>query len=185
MAVCQYTTEQQVWGVSKKNNSLRAIVYDVKKGEIIENDDIAEQFLSASQANGLGVNSDSVGLIDATTIENIRHCIVNNCIDYKESLSQELQLQYDNERELRYKQTEENYNLRIESLTSSVEEQKSRLLYVYDTKERQQIEGGIRITEYNLNRTIEERDETLHNIKQDAEIKVSHKIVSLNLISVQ
>ena len=70
-------------------------------------------------------------------------------------------------------------------MTSSVEEQKSRLLYVYDTKERQQIEGGIRITEYNLNRTIEERDETLHNIKQDAEIKVSHKIVSLNLISVQ
>lgn len=185
MAVCQYTTEQQVWGVSKKNNSLRAIVYDVKNGEIIESDDIAEQFLSASQANGLGVNSDSVGLIDATTIENIRHCIVNNCIDYKESLSQELQLQYDNERELRYKQTEENYNLRIESLTSSVEEQKSRLLYVYDTKERQQIEGGIRITEYNLNRTIEERDETLHNIRQDAEIKVSHKIVSLNLISVQ
>ena len=185
MAVCQYTTEQQVWGVSKKNNSLRAIVYDVKKGEIIENDDIAEQFLSASQANGLGVNSDSIGLIDATNIENIRHCIVNNCIDYKESLSQELQLQYDNERELRYKQTEENYNLRIESLTSSVEEQKSRLLYVYDTKERQQIEGGIRITEYNLNRTIEERDETLHNIRQDAEIKVSHKIVSLNLISVQ
>jgi len=48
-----------------------------------------------------------------------------------------------------------------------------------------QIEGGIRITEYNLNRTIEEKDEALQNIKQDAEIKVSHKIVSLNLIMVQ
>ena len=94
-------------------------------------------------------------------------------------------MQYENERELRYKQTEENYNLRIASLRSSINEQKQRLMYIFDSKERMQIEGGIRITEYNLNRTIEEMDEALQNIKQDAEIKVSHKIVSLNLIMVQ
>ncbi len=185
MAVCQYTTEQQVWGVTKKNNSLRAVIYNINNGEIIDNEDIAEQFLSCSQANGNSMNIEADEKLDASIIENIRHCILNNCIDYKESLSSELKLQYDNERELRYKQTEENFNLRISSLKSSINEQKQRLMYIFDSKERMQIEGGIRITEYNLNRTIEEKDETLQNIKQDADIKVSHKIVSLNLITVE
>lgn len=185
MAVCQYTTEQQVWGVAKKNNSLRAVIYDINNGEIIDNEDISEQFLSCSQANGESVNVDVFDKLDASVIENIRHSILNNCIDHKDSLSSELRLQYENERELRYKQTEENYNLRIASLRSSINEQKQRLMYIFDSKERMQIEGGIRITEYNLNRTIEEKDEALQNIKQDAEIKVSHKIVSLNLIMVQ
>jgi hypothetical protein len=114
----------------------------------------------------------------------IRYSIVDSCIDYKNSLYEEIKLQYENERELRYKQTEENYNLRIESLKSRIEEQKIRLIYAYDSKERQQIEGGIRITEYNLKRTIEEKEETLQNLRQEIDIKVSHKIISLNLITV-
>ena len=184
MAVCQYTTEQVVWGMNKRNSILKPIVYDINRGEVIENEEVSEQLLSGSQANGVAINGDKCDEIEPTSIDMIRYSIVDSCIDYKNSLYEEIKLQYENERELRYKQTEENYNLRIESLKSRIEEQKIRLIYAYDSKERQQIEGGIRITEYNLKRTIEEKEETLQNLRQEIDIKVSHKIISLNLITV-
>jgi hypothetical protein len=184
MAVCQYTTEQVVWGMNKRNSILKPIVYDINRGEVIENEEASEQLLSGSQANGVAINGDKCDEIEPTSIDMIRYSIVDSCIDYKNSLYEEIKLQYENERELKYKQTEENYNLRIESLKSRIEEQKIRLIYAYDSKERQQIEGGIRITEYNLKRTIEEKEETLQNLRQEIDIKVSHKIISLNLITV-
>ena len=185
MAVCQYTTEQFVWGVNKKNNSLRAVVYDLNKGTIINDEVIAEQFLSHSQVSGFTSRNDDHTSIDTGTINSVRDSIINNCIDYRDALYEETLLQYENERELRYKQTEENFNFRIESLKNSISEQKIRLIYTFDSKERQKIEGGIRITEYNLNRTLEEKEETLQNLKQNIELKVSHKIVSLNLITIR
>lgn len=185
MAVCQYTTEQEVWGSYKKNNLLRAIVYDIQKEQIIDNENISENFLSSSQANGYFMQKPTADAISAFVVDAAKCSIIDNCIDYKNALYAEMKLQYENDRELRYKQTEENFKFRIESLKSSIHEQKTRLIYTFDSKERQQIEGGIRITEYNLNRTIDEMEETLQNLRQEVDIKVSHQIISLNLITVQ
>ena len=160
-------------------------MYDLNKGSIINDEAIAEQFLSHSQVSGFTSRNDDHTSIDTGTINSVRDSIINNCIDYRDALYEETLLQYENERELRYKQTEENFNFRIESLKNSISEQKIRLIYTFDSKERQKIEGGIRITEYNLNRTLEEKEETLQNLKQNIELKVSHKIVSLNLITIR
>lgn len=185
MAVCQYTTEQEVFGIHKKNNLLRAIVYNISTEQIIDDENIAEQFLSSTQANGYFIQYSSTDNISTSAIDSAKFSIINNCIDYKNDLYAEIKLQHENDRELRYKQTEENFKFRIESLKSSISEQKLRLIYAFDSKERQQIESGIRITEYNLNRTTEEMEEALLNLRQEIDVKVSHQIISLNLIKVQ
>lgn len=184
MAVCQYSTEQLVWGTRKNNNQLRAVVYDIDNGEIIDDENISEQFLSCSQVYGKDNNVLPVEF-DSSIIDAARGCIVDNCIDYKNALYEEIKLQFDNERELKYKQTEENYNVRIESYQNSITQQKIHLLSIIDDKDRRYAESGIRATEYQLNKLLDEKEEILSNLAQDIDVKVAHQIVSLNLITIQ
>jgi hypothetical protein len=188
LAIYKVTTSRIVFGKEVTTESLYPILYDVDGHEILTDHELAEKFMGRTAIEGQYASLDSEFRLDEETIDGLRYDLKDCISDYVDQYRKSLDVNLKNNQMMRYQQTEQYYNLRVESFKAYIRTTESNLdyhtSYTHDEDAIKKLKQTLRLQKSNLNSLIEKKREDLGKISEDAQLKVIEEIKSLNLIKV-
>lgn len=187
LAIYRITVSRVLFDKPVVTDSLFPILYDMEERKIIEDQDLAEKFMGKAQVNGKYESLEDNYIIDSDIIDDIRYDFKEYVDDYKTGYQQDIQIRIDNNKQLRAEQTIQFYDSRISNLKSNIRNQewlREQAIIKGDSSAQKNAEGALRLMNSNLSNLQLERDNELERIKKDVQLKVTERVMSINLVQV-
>ena len=187
LAIYRITVSRVLFDKPVVTDSLFPILYDMEERKIIEDQDLAEKFMGKAQVNGKYESLEDNYIIDSDIIDDIRYDFKEYVDDYKTGYQQDIQIRIDNNKQLRAEQTIQFYDSRISNLKSNIRNQewlREQAIIKGDSSAQKNAEGALRLMNSNLSNLQMERDNELERIKKDVQLKVTERVMSINLVQV-
>ena len=188
LAIYKVSVSRLVFDKPTVTDTLYPILFDIENDKLVEEHEIAEQFMGRAQVDGFYAPLEESMKLENEMIDDLRYDF-KECIDeYTEAHRNEIQLRIENSKKLRYQQTIQYYESREKSLTHSISEQEYNLeiaLMRKDDDEQRRAEGALRLMRSNLRDLKERREIDIERINRDVHLKVYNEIKSLNLVLVK
>lgn len=187
LAIYRITVSRVLFDKPVVTDSLFPILYDLEERNIIEDQDLAEKFMGKAQVNGRYESLEDNYVIDSEIIDDIRYDFKEYVDEYKTGYQQDIQIRIDNSKQLRAEQTTQFYDSRISNLKSNIKNQewlREQAIIKGDSSAQKSAEGALRLMNSNLSNLQQERDNELERIKKDVQLKVTERVMSINLVQV-
>lgn len=168
-------------------DSLYPILYDVAKGHIIEDHELAERFMGRAQVDGQYAPLDESNRLDEELITDLRYDFNDSVSSYVWEHQTEIQTRIDNSKKLRYQQTIQYYDTRQKNFERNIANQELMREYAISTgndDELRRADNVLRLQRANLRDLMEKKESDLERINRDVHLKVTPEIKSLNLVKV-
>jgi len=186
LAIYQISVARTLFGKRIKNDSLYPVLYDLQTNRVFGDHDISETLMGKAQVMGeycpLGEEK-----LNADVVEDMRYDLKDAIDEYVNGYRTDLLNRIENNKKLRYEQTNQYYDTRIKNLEKSIAKQKEKNRYAVlfdNAEEARSSEGAIRLMNSNLKELVQKRDEDLNKINNDVDLKITEEIKSLNLVNV-
>ena len=185
LAIYQMSICRKVMGIDKHTHTLLPLLYSINNQSIVTDEDIVNHIFAKSQIEGIEHNPNSKDL-DSEMLQDIRYDFAEALNIEKNKCISELRLQMESERQRFEKQNKEYYTSVINNQRKFIRnwEDEIEMLYSSDEKRVRQLQNTIHLAKNRIERYLKEQEERLERINDAAQIEISDKIISLNLINV-
>lgn len=187
LAIYKISVSRLMFNKPHVTDSLFPILYDVDECRIVDNQDVAEQFMGCAQVDGRYASPSDATRLDKEMIEDLRYDMKDYVDSYVNNLRLDLQDRIENSRKMRAQQTMQYYNSRIKNLqeTISTHEYNLEIAMIAGDSDREKRERSVLpLMRSNLNDMQKRADAELEKINNDVKLKVTEEIKSLNLVQV-
>ena len=185
MAIYQISICRKILGVDKHTDTLLPLLYSINSQSVIHNEDVINHIFSRSQTEGREHNANSKDL-DPEMIHEMRYDFAETLHEEKSKRISELKLQIESDRQRHEQQMKEYYASVVKNQYRFIRnwQNEIEMLYNSDEKRVRQLQSVIKLAENRIEQYRKEEQERLERINEAAQIEVSDKIISLNLINV-
>ena len=185
LAIYQMSICRKVMGIDKHTHTLLPLLYSINNQSIVTDEDIVNHIFAKSQIEGIEHNPNNKDL-DSEMLQDIRYDFAEALNIEKNKCISELRLQIESERQRFEKQNKEYYTSVINNQRKFIKnwEDEIEMLYSSDEKRVRQLQNTIHLAKNRIERYLKEQEERLEQINDAAQIEISDKIISLNLINV-
>lgn len=187
LAIYRITVSRVLFDKPVVTDSLFPILYDIEERKIIEDQDLAEKFMGKAQVNGKYESLEDNYIIDSDIIDDIRYDFKEYVDDYKTGYQQDMQIRIDNNKKMRAEQTKQYYDSRISKMKSNIRNQewlREQAIIKGDSSAQKNAERALSLMNFRLSNILQERDNELERIKKDVQLKVTERVMSINLVQV-
>ena len=187
LAIYKVSFSRNVFDKPMVTDSLYPILFDLDRGNVIHDHELAEEFMGKAQIYGkyAPLTEDKKLLSDC--IDDIRYDLKDEIEEYVNTYRHEQKNRIDNNRKMRYQQTLQYFESRIDNAKQNLDNQEMLLqtaLMIHDEELQNRAERALRLMRNNLQTLQQRRDEELEKINKDIQLKVTEEIKSLNLVHI-
>lgn len=186
MGIYRLKVSRKVLGVIKNTDILLPILYDNQTGRVVEDEQLTERVYSQSQVTGAERNPTNND-INEDRIEEMRYELTDAISKKVDERKKELSLLINSECQRNEKQLIEYYNTRIDNHKINIqkwEEHIETLSQNCENKRINELEGAIRLSNSQIQKLEKEKEERLHQLKDEVYLNIDKSLVSLSLISI-
>ena len=187
LAIFKISISRVIYDKPMVTDSLYPVLYDLQSGKVINDHELAENFMGKAQVNGryapltedIKINPDLVDYIEYDLKE-----IVDNYVD---DYSKDQLMRINNNKKIRYQQTEQYFDSRIANAKRNIENQEMLVhnaLLLNDEEMRSNAERILPVMRSQLLILQQRRDDELEKINSDVQLKVMDEVKSINLVKV-
>ena len=182
LAVYASTTVRKWFKREQKTELLVPLLYDVTKGQIIDDKDLSERFLGESQLHATA-KSDNF-LIPEELISELEYIFAEAIETFETEHLAEQRMRLDTHKKMQLQRKTEFYDNRISLQKSIIESSESKLNYLFNEQERRNIESILPAQRKVLENLKEEKENALREINAGEIEYKSPQLLSLNHITV-
>ena len=184
LAIYKVSVSRTLFGdTPMTTDSLYPILFDIDSNKIITDHTISETVMGCAQVNGEYSPLGDEFRLDHDTIEDLRYDMQDCIRNYVNSYKEELSIRIENNKRLRYEQTQQFYAARIKNFEQNISNQEAIIEIALNSDTRKNAERVLPPMRGQLRDAIRDRDHALEKINRDAQLKVTEELKSLNLIN--
>jgi hypothetical protein len=187
LAIYKVSVSRLLFDKPHVTDSLYPILYDVDRQCIVNDQDVAEQFMGCAQVNGRYASPGEATKLNQEMIEDLRYDMKDYIDSYVNKQRQEIQDCVDNSRKMRYQQTKQYFESRIQAQEDTIKQHELNLMIAEISENDDAIKKERNILPMmrsNLNERKRQMEDELEKINKDIQLKVTEEIKSLNLVQV-
>ena len=185
LAIYKVSVSRTIFGDNPiTTDSLYPILFDIDNNKIISDHTVSETVMGCAQVNGEFSPLGNEFRLDHDTIEDLRYDMQDCIRKYVTSHKEELSIRIENNKRLRYEQTQQFYAARIKNFEQNILNQEAIVEIALNPETRRNAERVIPAMRGQLRDAIRDRDHALERIKRDAQLRVTEELKSLNLINI-
>lgn len=183
LAVYQVETSKYIFGVKKITNTLRPLLYDIRKCSVVDDVELADAFFGRTQVKGEYQRSENFQEVDPAVVTELQLDLAEAIEKYRTEYYNELRLQADNTAIMLRQQLEAYYKYRVDNMNLTIEKDVEKLSSNND-KDRRNAEGALRLHKANLAKLESEREDELARVTRDHQLAVRTQLLSINYVNV-
>ena len=187
LAIYRITVSRVLFDKPVVTDSLYPILYDLEEKKIITDQDIAEKFMGQAQVKGRYQSLEDGCSLNPDIIDDIRYDFNDYVDEYKREYKHDLQIRIDNNKQMRAEQTKLYYDSREINLKNNISNQewlREEAIRTGNETAIKNAEGALRLMNHNLVSLQQERDNEIERINKDVQLKVTERVMSINLVQV-
>jgi hypothetical protein len=187
LAIFKISVNRLVYDKNVETDSLYPILYDLHEDKIVEDHELAEKFMGKAQIYGRYAPFTEDMRIEPEVIDYIEYDLKEKVDQYVEEYHADQLMRIENNKRMRYQQTEQYYESRIANAKRNIKNQEKQIeiaLLLNDIEMRNKAERILPPMRGALQNWIQQRDEELEKINRDVQLRVTDEVKSLNLVNI-
>ena len=186
LAIYSIETSYVVQGAVKETSTQYPILYDWKNDTIIADENIVFKVLGQSQVYGSYRNIANLPDYNDEHVENLKYALLENVSNYAQERKQDLEVNLRSQQNIKLSQMEKFHQFQeMARLENQLKRAQDAFTYAWSNEERKNAEQRIKATETRMQNVEQEYQEKRAVLLRDFELKVSYKLVSINLINIK
>ena len=186
LAIYSIETSYVVQGALKETSTQYPILYDWKNDMVIADENIVFKMLGQSQVYGSYRNIANLPDYNDEHIENLKYALLENVSKYAQERKQDLEVNLRSQQNIKLSQMEKFHQFQeMARLENQLRRAQDAYTYAWSDEERKNAEQRIKATETRMQNVEQEYQEKRAILLRDFELKVSYKLVSINLINIK
>ena len=187
LAIFKICVNRLVFDKNVETDSLYPILYDLHEDKIVEDYELAEKFMGKAQIYGRYAPFTEDLRIEPEVIDCIEYDLKEEVDKYVEGYHADQLMRIENNKKMRYQQTEQYYETRIANAKRNIKNQEEIIetaVLLNDVEMRSKAERILPPMRGALQNLIQQRDDELEKINRDVQLKVTDEVKSLNLVKI-
>ena len=186
LAIYSIETSYVVQGALKETSTQYPILYDWKNDMVIADENIVFKMLGQSQVYGSYRNIANLPNYNDEHIKNLKYALLENVSNYAQERKQDLEVNLRSQQNIKLSQMEKFHQFQeMARLENQLKRAQDAYTYAWSDDERKNAEQRIKATETRMQNVEQEYQEKRTVLLRDFELKVSYKLVSINLINIK
>ena len=181
LAIFKISVSRVIFDKKVVTDSLYPILYDIQEQNVIDDHELAETFMGKAQIHGRYAPLTEDMRIKPEIVDDVEYDLKYVIDTYLDEYTQDQQMRINNNKKMRYQQTEQYYNSRIAIAQQNIDNQENAL-HNKDEELRNNAERILPAMRKNLLTLQQERDDELKKINRDVQLRVIEEIKSINLV---
>lgn len=182
LAVYSSTIIKKWFNREQKTEILTPIIFDVENREIINDQNLSQRFLGEAQLHATAKTNESK--ISEALIAELQYIFAEEIEDIESENLKEQRMRLETHKIMQIQRKTEFFDNRINRQKNIIENSENKLKYNYDEKERKNIESILPAQRKVLLNLLDEKENSLQEIKAGEILYKSPKLLSLNHITV-
>lgn len=187
LAIFKISVSRVIFGKKVVTDSLYPILYDLKEDKIIDDHELAENFMGKAQVNGRYAPYTEDVKIRPDIIDNMEYDLKDVIDKYVEEYHNDQLMRIDNSKKMRLQQTLQYYDTRIRNLDHSIKTQEDiqeNALILKDDDLYNRAERTLRLQRGQMQNLLQRKEDDIEKINRDVQLMVTDEIKSLNLVNI-
>lgn len=187
LAIFKISVNRLVFDKNVETDSLYPILYDLHEDKIVEDHELAEKFMGKAQIYGRYAPFTEDMRIAPEVIDYIEYDLKEEVDKYVEEYHADQLMRIENNKRMRYQQTEQYYETRIANAKRNIKNQEEQIeaaLLLNDIEMRNKAERILPPMRAALQNLTQQRDDELEKINRDVQLRVTDEVKSLNLVKI-
>ncbi len=186
LAIYSIETSYVVQGAVKEISTQYPLLYDWKNDTIIADENIVFKVLGQSQVYGSYRNIGNLPDYSDEHIENLKYALLENVSNYAQERKQDLEVNLRSQQNIKLSKMEKFHQFQeMARLENQLKRAQDAYTYAWSNEEKKNAEQRIKATETRMQNIEQEYQEKRAVLQRDFELKVSYKLVSINLINIK
>lgn len=185
LAIFSIDTSYIVQGVNKETNVQYPVLYDWLNDEVITQEDVVMKFMGQAQVYGTFHYATSAPQYTSEHIQNMKYAFAETIADYMQNKKTDLEINLRSQQNIKLSQLEKFHEHQVKArLLEYLRRAENALANALYEPDRKNAERNIKSYETQLINADKDYQEKRSILQKDFELKLTSKMVSLNLINI-
>lgn len=187
LAIYKISVSRVIFEKKVVTDSLYPILYDLQDDKIIDNHELAEQFMGKAQVNGRYAPFTEELRIHPDIIDTIEYDLKDVIDEYVEEYHRDQLMRINNNKKMRYQQTVQYFDIRIRNLERAISTQETlqqTAILLKDDDMLSRAERTLRLQRGQMQSLLQRKEDDIEKINRDVQLRVTDEVKSLNLVKI-
>ena len=187
LAIYKISVSRVIFEKRVVSDSLYPILYDLQHQTIIDNHDLAEEFMGKAQINGRYALLREDMRIPTEIIDDIEYDFKEVIDEYVEEYYNDQLMRINNNKKMRLQQTLQYFDTRIRNLQHNINTQEAiqeNATILKDEATASRAERTLRLQRGQMQALLQRKDDDIEKINRDVQLRVTDEVKSLNLVKI-
>ena len=187
LAIFKISVSRVIFGKKVVTDSLYPILYDLQEDKIIDNHELAENFMGKAQVYGRYAPYTESMRVSHDIIDNMEYDLKEVIDSYVEEYHNDQLMRINNNKKMRLQQTLQYYDTRISNMERAIKTQESmqeNALLLKDDEMYNRAERTLRLQRGQMQNLLQRKEDDIEKINRDVQLMVTDEIKSLNLVNI-
>ena len=187
LAIYKISVSRVIFEKKVVTDSLYPILYDLQEDKIIDDHELAEQFMGKAQVNGRYAPLTEDLRIQPEMIDTIEYDLKDVIDEYVEEYHKDQLMRINNNKKMRYQQTVQYFDTRIRNLEHAISTQESlqqTAILLKDDDMLSRAERTLRLQRGQMQSLLQRKEDDIEKINRDVQLRVTDEVKSLNLVKI-
>lgn len=187
LAIYKISVSRVIFEKRVVTDSLYPILYDLQHNKIIDNHDLAEEFMGKAQVNGRYALLREDMRIPTEIIDDIEYDFKEVIDEYVEEYHNDQLMRINNNKKMRLQQTLQYFDTRIRNLQHNINTQEAiqeNATLLKDEATASRAERTLRLQRGQMQALLQRKEDDIEKINRDVQLRVTDEVKSLNLVKI-
>lgn len=187
LAIFKISVSRMIFDKKVVTDSLYPLLYDLQGHSVINDRDLAEKFFGIAQVNGRYAPLTDDVRINPEIVDDVEYELKDVIDNYLDEYTNDQQMRINNNKKMRYQQTLQYFDARIQNLEKSIKTQEAILdnsLMINDNELHSRAERTLRLQRAQLQALQQRKEEEIEKINRDVQLRITDEVKSLNLVKI-
>lgn len=187
LAIFKISVSRVIFDKKVVTDSLYPILYDLQEHCVIEDHEVSDTFFGKAQVNGRYAPLTDDMRINPEIVDDVEYDVKEVVDNYLEEYTNDQQMRIDNNKKMRYQQTLQYFDSRIQNLEQSIRTQEAILensLIIKDFESHSRAERTLRLQRGQLQALQQRKEDEIEKINRDVQLRITDEVKSLNLVKI-
>lgn len=187
LAIYKISVSRVIFEKRVVTDSLYPILYDLQHQKIIDNHELAEEFMGKAQVNGRYALLSEDMRIPTEIIDDIEYDFKEVIDEYVEEYHNDQLMRINNNKKMRLQQTLQYFDTRIRNLQHNINTQEAiqeNATLLKDEATASRAERTLRLQRGQMQALLQRKEDDIEKINRDVQLRVTDEVKSLNLVKI-
>ena len=187
LAIYKISVSRVIFEKRIVTDSLYPILFDLQENRVVDDHELAEQFLGKAQVNGRYAPLTEDLRIEPELIDDIEYDLKEVVDEYVEEYHKDQLMRINNNKKMRYQQTVQYFDTRIRNLERAISNQENlqqTAILLKDDDMLSRAERTLRLQRGQMQSLLQRKEDDIEKINRDVQLRVTDEVKSLNLVKI-